>query len=298
MRVYLAAIELRSFTKASVAQNISQPAATIIINHIEEVFQCELFERQGATRKAVTTAIGQQVAETFSRVVANYDDELSRIDDLSSGKRAKRLILIQSSFDTMLNVDWFFELVSSFEGDELEIGVCSREAVIEEVKNRKATLGIVDGTVNGDGLDYHQLADYELVLAVPADNESEAYSGNHVVAHNLHGRVHVLSKMNAESLRQIAEIKRSSQNEDLELLKSGGLWPLTAMMKVDSSPALIPAPMVNPVRRELPIRTLRFTDLSLTSGFGIITPWGHLAQMSMSFLRSTNCFAPDQESQS
>nr|MCU0910448.1 LysR family transcriptional regulator [Paracoccaceae bacterium] len=98
MRLFLAVVEEKSFTRAALKMHISQPAATIIVNQIEEEAGEPLFLRQGGARKAELSPKGRVVAQTFARIVTGVDEELARITDSDNNRRITKRLLIQSSF--------------------------------------------------------------------------------------------------------------------------------------------------------------------------------------------------------
>ena len=85
MRILISTAAEGSFTRGAIKENISQPAATIIINNLEEMFGTHLFVRQGTVRKAYLTEAGRKVTNTFSRIVTGYDVELSNFNKKKNG---------------------------------------------------------------------------------------------------------------------------------------------------------------------------------------------------------------------
>ncbi|MEL6220604.1 MAG: LysR family transcriptional regulator, partial [Pseudomonadota bacterium] len=157
MRIYLAAVEEGSFTRASIREGISQPAASIIINEIEETIGCALFERRGTVRKAEVTETGQLVAETFSRIITGYDSELGAIAELSSGRRTASRILFQRSFAEALSGSWMLGLGNLLNTSRLSYETCERSTVIDSIRSREAVVGVIDGSIEDERSDHVQV---------------------------------------------------------------------------------------------------------------------------------------------
>jgi DNA-binding transcriptional LysR family regulator len=290
MRVYLSALEHKSFTKASVDQKISQPAATIIINQIEEEFQRELFERQGSIRRAVTTPAGQKVAETFSRIIANYDGELAAFAAKSTGGRRQRRILIQTSYDLFINRDWLSRLINYYSDDDLSVEVMPRQQIVEEVSNRKATLGLIDGNVENRQLDYAPLGVLQLLVAVPETNSYIDRTQSELSWNNLGPEIVLFSNINPVLRRQVqAKIQAMGPNAPKLTLCDSSVAMIT-MLQAGAKAAIVPDAMRAFIETWSNSRIYRFSDVTFSGQFGLVTPWGSLNRLPGQLTRIKNCF--------
>lgn len=227
MRVYLAAVQEGSFTRASIKQNISQPAATIIINQIEETIGFELFDRRGATRKATLTPTGQMVAETFSRVVAAYDSELSMIGEFSSGKRGSRTILIQSGLSDLLADEFLAALLSMFPDESIRLESVGRAEVLERTTGRDVALGIADGEVDEDRFDLLQVGSYTYTMLTPLTGVGT-------------GPALLLSGTLDRTVKRARNNMLTVLGNDTSVLEVSGLGLLAAMMRMSETVAVLP----------------------------------------------------------
>ncbi|MFK7943704.1 MAG: LysR family transcriptional regulator, partial [Paracoccaceae bacterium] len=145
MRIYLAAVAEGNFTRASVRENISQPAATIVINEIEETIGAQLFLRRGNAREAKVTEAGRMVTETFARIVSVYDNETSSIDDLTGGKLKPSRILLQRGFSDSLRGAWILSIGTAFSPCQISFETLDRAQIVGAVRGREAAIGLIDG---------------------------------------------------------------------------------------------------------------------------------------------------------
>lgn len=290
MRVYLAALEMNSFTKASVAQNISQPAATIIINQIEETFGCKLFQRQGAIRKALPTEEGEKVAETFSRIVGNYDAELSALSAISRGERLQRRILIQTSYDLCIDRGWLKGLMDLYAQDDLSIEVMPRAAIVDEVINRKATLGLIDGSVNSQHLDYVPLGVLQLLVAVPQSNLSYQLATEDVSWQDIGSDVVFFSNVTPELQRQVNAKLKGLGSFAPKITRCDSSAALISMLQDGCRAAIVPDAMKPFLQTYSNCRFYRFSDVVFSGQFGMVMPWGKLNRLPGEITRVRCCF--------
>ncbi len=290
MRVFLSALEHKSFTKASVDQKISQPAATIIINQIEEEFQRELFERQGSIRRAIPTLAGQKVAETFSRIIANYDGELASFTAKSTGERRQRRILIQTSYDLFINRDWLGGLINYYSDDDLTVEVMPRHQIVEEVANRKATLGLIDGNVENRQVDYAPLGVLQLLVAVPEINSSIDKAQSELSWNELGPEIVLFSNISPVLRRQVqAKIKAMGPSAPKLTLCDSSVAMIT-MLQTGSKAAIVPDAMRAFIQTWSNSRLYRFSDVTFSGQFGLVTPWGSLNRLPGQLTRIRDCF--------
>ena len=290
MRVFLSSLEMKSFTKASLAQNISQPAATIIINQIEDEFQCELFERHGLIRRAIPTDAGNRVAETFSKIIAHYDGELAEFAASSSGKRRQRRILIQTTYDLFINRDWLSGLINHYADDDLSVEVMPRHHIVEEVANRKATLGLIDGNVENQQLDYVPLGVMQLLVAVPETNTRIDPTKPELAWSDLGLEVVLFSNINPALKCQVqARIKAMGASAPKLTLCDSSV-AMISLLQSGTKAAIVPDAMRSFFETWSNCRIYRFSDVSFSGQFGLVTPWGTLTRLPGQFTRVRSCF--------
>jgi DNA-binding transcriptional LysR family regulator len=291
MRVYLAAVEECSFTRASIRENISQPAASIIINQIEESAEGLLFERRGNSRVAKLTSLGVKVAETFSRVVAGYDEELSALGGICSGQRETKLILVQSTFASSLSQAWLNTLTQTIEDSQIKVEICRRQEIIDRVGAREAFLGIVDGEIKTEKLDYSQVGSYKMAMLTP-DIMTSTWQANKASVHwkDLPEGAYIMSGSTDRALRQIYENLKIVGRNPVNFHEINCVNLMMKLVLESSRPAVIPdilAPIFPP---GFPFQVLPFEDIQVETGFGLITPWGHMSRMKLRALRQIPCF--------
>jgi len=291
MRIFLAALEHKSFTKASVAQNITQPAATIIINQIEDEFQCELFERHGAVRKAVPTKLGAQVAETFSRIVASYDGEIASISQKTSNKSQSSRVLVQTGYDGLLNADWLESILDHFSEGGVRLEVLPRDQVLEEVSNRSADIGLIDGAINSENVDYSPAGGYDLVAAMSAASNHNLNRKNSLSLADLGSEFILMDSICPKLQKQVLSSASSSQDNPLKISRYSSLSAISTKLNQPEGIAVIPSVAQAELETKSNCTFHKFNDALFHGSFGLITPWGHMSRLPLKLLRVQDCFS-------
>lgn len=291
MRVLLATAEEGNFTRAAMRENISQPAATVIINEIEETLKEELFVRQGSTRKAELTPKGRLIAETFSRIVAGYDMELARIASGRRNKRTVKRILVQSVFFDAFDPEWLFGLTNLLSGDRLVLEEVQREQIIEDVTARSADIGFVEGPVDNKRCDIRNLSVGVIGLAVPPGVSVAVETTGSIGWNAVPEDCYIFGSLADTTLRAInrnlSAVGRSI--DDMHLLN--GLSALHMTVQARPLPIILPDIVARKLKQRLNFTFHEFNPTSVQCQFSIIAPWGYMNQINLNALRGQNCFA-------
>lgn len=289
MRIYLAAVEEGSFTRASIREGISQPAASIIINEIEETIGCALFERRGTVRKAEVTETGQLVAETFSRIITGYDSELGAIAELSSGRRTASRILFQRSFAEALSGSWMLGLGNLLNSSRLSYETCERSTVIDSIRSREAVVGVIDGSIEDERSDHVQVGSYAMVLAVPEPNETAAEdrleSWESIPSDCL-----LLEDLNPRMARQVKRHLGKERDAVGHMTGVTGAVTTARIMSETRRPALVPDVLVPVIRRHTGCRLVHLPSPGLQASIDVVTPWGQLSRRGLMAATQEDCF--------
>jgi DNA-binding transcriptional LysR family regulator len=290
MRIFLATVEEGNFTRAALRENISQPAATIIINEIEATIGQELFIRQGTIRRAALTNTGKSIAETFSRIVASYDRELGRISANNRGKRTTKRVLIQAVYADALNMNWLFALINPLAGNRLVVEEESREQIIAKINAREADLGLIDGEVDHEHCDSKPIANFTFGLAIPADWDLKSDANGIIGWPQLPPDFLLLDGIGASNIRNISRnlIAAGRSIEDAHMVN--GTNTLHKLVRHNPIPVILPDILFPRLRDQHKYRFLRLSPSELQSSFAVVTPWGYINQINLDALRSRTCF--------
>src|SRR5436190_1488439 len=87
LRVFLAVAKHGSFSRAADEVGVSQSAVSLAIAQLETELGVKLLDR--TTRQVRTTAVGERLAATASRLLAELDDSLKELHDIGEQRRGR-----------------------------------------------------------------------------------------------------------------------------------------------------------------------------------------------------------------
>lgn len=101
IRSFVAIAKLGSFTRAARAVNLSQPALTVQIRHLESILNVKILDRN--TRSVRLTRTGEELFPVFSRLLDELDSVVSGAKDIASKRHGVvRLACLPSFAATVL----------------------------------------------------------------------------------------------------------------------------------------------------------------------------------------------------
>jgi len=140
LRAFLVLAELRSFTRAAVRCNLSQPAFSALIRSLEESVGARLFDRD--TRHVELTVEGRLFAQSAQRLVRDFDEALLDVRDHAARRRGRVAMALLPS----LAAGWLPPVLASFRaaypGIELEVADVLSETCLDRVRGGSADFAL------------------------------------------------------------------------------------------------------------------------------------------------------------
>lgn len=286
MRIFLAAVEEGSFTRASVRENISQPAATIVINEIEETVGTHLFLRRGNVRQAKVTDAGRQVAETFARVVSVYDNETSAIGDISGARARTSRVLLQRGFCDFMSGSWFLSLREALAPHQVCLETLDRGQIVDAIHGREAAIGLIDGLSDDDRCEHMRLGSYKLVLASPVASPKEGIDS----WEELPADCVVFGDLNPRLARRLErQVKAAGVNYG-NLMMVSSAANIAQIMEAAGHSAIVPDVLVRTLSRACPCIVQDLPGPALEETIGVVAPLGTLARSGLRNILETEQF--------
>ena len=168
LTVFRTAARHGSFTRAAHELGLTQPAVSLQIKQLEELFGLPLFERDG--RKLGLTAAGASVLETTEAV----DAELSSLDQtLAQLKGGVSGALVVAGVTTTKYVapHLLGEFVRRYPLVAPRLTVTNRQNVLRRLKQREDDLVIMGRVPDTIAVDAYPIIANPLVLAAPPDHK-------------------------------------------------------------------------------------------------------------------------------
>ena len=168
LSVFLAVAENLSFTKASRALHLSQPAVTQHIKLLEETVGQSLFHRN--SHGITLTGAGALLLQ-HARQVARLDEEILQRIRGKKGLISGRLSLgATSTIGQYLLPDWLVQSRRSWPELKLKVTSGNTEEIIAAALERKLDLGLIEGRCQRVGLSTECFLDDEIICVASPRN--------------------------------------------------------------------------------------------------------------------------------
>lgn len=168
LEVFCKVYEMKSFSRAGKAALLSQPTVSEHIRHLENLLEVQLFDRLG--REVVPTRAGE-ILYNYARRMLNLRREATRTLELYRGKTSGELELGGSTIPGQYILP---SLIGSFKERfadiRIRLVISDTMKITNMVLEGSLELGVVGAKMKDNKLQFDQLFDDELVLAVSPDH--------------------------------------------------------------------------------------------------------------------------------
>ena len=152
--VFLTVAQQKSFSRASQVLYISQPAISKHIKSLEEYYKTKLFDRKGMLIEL--TSAGKILFENLLEVKRIEDQTEFQISTIKDVMQAKGILKLGASSTVALYI--LPKVMSAFNQMHPQINISSlnrnSELIIEALLNQDINLGIIEGKVRSNQVDY------------------------------------------------------------------------------------------------------------------------------------------------
>jgi len=168
LRVFCTVTETKSFSKASEIIHLTQPAVSLQIQALEEIYETKLFDRSSST---VTLTPAGEVLYRYSKEILNLyaqaDKDIGDITGLVKGS-------ISIGASTTIGNYMLPSVISEFKEKnpkiKIHLLVGNTKRVVELLNAGNLDLGLVEGEVTKYKIVSEKLVSDEMVLIVSADH--------------------------------------------------------------------------------------------------------------------------------
>jgi len=169
LHIFVSVIENKSFSKASLAINLSQPTVSSHIKELEDYFKCRLLDRLGKVTEA--THAGEILYKYAKELLALRDQAESTIHDFTGRLKGKLSIggsTIPSGYIIPKLIRPFSE---QFDEVSIELAVGDTLQIVEMIKKKEIEVGIVGAQIFDKEIKQTQLVADEMKLIVPSNHK-------------------------------------------------------------------------------------------------------------------------------
>lgn len=165
LHIFRLVAQQSSFTRAAELAGLTRPAVSQQIKHLEHHFGVDLFVR--STRKVELTPAGNALLVHVERVLSAVEEMETAMADRLAHERA----IINVAASTLPGESLLPRVLAPFHAQhptvEVRTRVANTEAVLQLVRDGQVDLGLVGQAVSDPWLEGEQVAEDEIVLALP-----------------------------------------------------------------------------------------------------------------------------------
>ncbi|MFT7215116.1 MAG: LysR family carnitine catabolism transcriptional activator [Paraglaciecola sp.] len=157
-----------TFAEAAEKMCVSQPALSTAIKKMEGQIGGALFSR--TTRKVQLTPEGREFLPVALRLLNDWDDAFSDLQNVFSMGRGKLSIAAMPSFAVGQLPEILRQFQSQFANIKISVADIVMEQVIKSVSQGRVELGFTFETEQLDGIDFHPMFTDEFIAVLPANS--------------------------------------------------------------------------------------------------------------------------------
>lgn len=167
LKVFEAVAHHLSYSRASEALHLTQPAVSMQIKQLEEVVGLPLFEQLG--KKIYLTGAGQEL-QRYSRNILQQLDEAESVFEEMKGLQRGRLAISVASTASYFMPLLLAQFSKRFPGVAISLNVTNREALLSQLALNEMDVAIMGRPPDGLGLEAVSFLENPLVVIAPPDH--------------------------------------------------------------------------------------------------------------------------------
>jgi len=284
--VFLEVAKQQSFSKASHALFISQPAISKHIKYLENYYKCRLFERKGI--HIVITPAGMLLMKRLLHVKTIQEETEFEISSISNETEAKGILKLGASTTVALYI--LPKVLSIFlkQYPKLEITLLNRNAeiVLAALLDQDINLGIVEQRKKLTNIVYQPFIS-DKVIAVCNRNSPIAKKKNYALREILTMPIALRERGSGtlEALKYTLEKNKIALNELDVKVRLGGTEALKNFLIESECLGFLPERSVLKELNNKELTEVKFEGLSIERNFYFIQRKGETSELNKKFIR-------------
>lgn len=165
LKVFCTVAETKSFSKASEIIHLTQPAVSLQIQALEELYETKLFDRSSST--VTLTAAGEILYRYAKEILALYAAAEKNIGELTGLVKGSISVGASSTIGNYLLPNVLADFRRTHPKIRVHLFVGNTKRIVEYLNSGNVDFGIVEGDVTRQKLIVEKLITDELVVIVP-----------------------------------------------------------------------------------------------------------------------------------
>lgn len=166
LKVFCTVAETRSFSKTSEIIHLTQPAVSLQIQALEEMYETKLFDRSSS--KVTLTPAGEVLYKYAKEILALYASAEKVIGEMTGFVKGSITIGAGSTIGNYLLPGVISDFRKAHPKIKIHLFVANMQRVIELLNTGNINLGLIEGDVKRQKVVVEKLLSDELLLIVPS----------------------------------------------------------------------------------------------------------------------------------
>ena len=267
LETFITVAELKNFTKAAQALNLTQPAVSNHINQLEKEYNTKLFMRK---KKDFTLTNEGKIALTYARrLKALHDKMIQKIaDEQTSSSHIKIGITHTSENNNITEV--LAQYANQMHNITITIITDSINNLYDMLENYQLDISIVDGKKQSGKLNYLMLDTDYLVCVLSSQHP---LAKNSSISLNQLKKENMILRLPSSSTRSLFEATLISINESIDsfnvLLEVDNVSTIKQLVMNNFGVSILPQSVCTKDVKKGKIKTLPIENLSMTRQMNI-----------------------------
>ena len=267
LETFITVAELKNFTKAAQALNLTQPAVSNHINQLEKEYNTKLFMRK---KKDFTLTNEGKIALTYARrLKALHDKMIQKIADVQTSSSHIKIGITHTSENNNIT-EVLAQYANQMHNITITIITDSINNLYDMLENYQLDIAIVDGKKQSGKLNYLMLDTDYLVCVLSSQHP---LAKNSSISLNQLKKENMILRLPSSSTRSLFEATLISINESIDsfnvLLEVDNVSTIKQLVMNNFGVSILPQSVCIKDVKKGKIKTLPIENLSMTRQMNI-----------------------------
>ena len=267
LETFITVAELKNFTKAAQALNLTQPAVSNHINQLEKEYNTKLFMRK---KKDFTLTNEGKIALTYARrLKALHDKMIQKIADVQTSSSHIKIGITHTSENNNIT-EVLAQYANQMHNITITIITDSINNLYDMLENYQLDIAIVDGKKQSGKLNYLML-DHDYLVCVLSSQHPLAKNSS--ISLNQLKKENMILRLPSSSTRSLFEATLISINESIDsfnvLLEVDNVSTIKQLVMNNFGVSILPQSVCTKDVKKGKIKTLPIENLSMTRQMNI-----------------------------
>jgi LysR family carnitine catabolism transcriptional activator len=266
LKAFVAAAQARNFAEAGSRVHLSQPALSIAIKNLEEIVGGRLLAR--TTRSLALTPEGEAFYPVAQRLLADWDNAFTDINNLFSMRRGKLSIAAMPSFASSLLPDTLAHYRNEHPNIDIAVQDVVAENVVDMVRTGRVEIGVSFDPGEHDDLNFEVLFEDKFFVATP--KQHDLMNKDKICLQDLQAYPFI-ALQRPSSIRQLIEMATQACDVKLAIaFEAHQLASIGSMIASGLGISIVPSLTINQMQ-SLGVECKPLTGTKISRNVGILT---------------------------